>query len=54
MHQVRLIKVLESWKGMVDRGDWTVGVRGVEGTVEAFEKADTEEGWWKFVIPISW
>jgi hypothetical protein len=54
MHQVRLIKVLESWKGMVERGDWKVGVKGVEGTIEAFREADTEEGWWKFVISISW
>jgi hypothetical protein len=54
MHQVRLVKVFESWKRMVERGDWKVGARGVEGTIEAFKEADTEEGWWKFVIPIGW
>jgi hypothetical protein len=54
MHQVRLLKILESWKGMVERGDWKVGAEGVEGTIEAFKEADTEEGWRKFVIPIGW
>ena len=54
MHKVRLIKVFESWRGMVDRGDWKVGVDGVEETIEAFKEADTEEGWWKFVVPIGW
>jgi hypothetical protein len=54
MHQVRLVKVLESWEGMVEKGDWKIGARGVDGTVEDFKEADTEEGWSKFVIPISW
>jgi hypothetical protein len=54
MHWVRLAKVLESWKGMVERGDWKVGANGIEGTMEAFKEADTEEGWWKFVVPIGW
>jgi hypothetical protein len=54
MHQVRLVKILESWKGMVERGDWKVGAKGVEGTIETFKEADTENGWWKFVIPIGW
>jgi hypothetical protein len=54
MHQVRLIKVLESWNGMVERGDWKIGAGGIEGTIETFKEADTEEGWWKFVVPIGW
>ena len=54
MHQVRLVKVLESWKGMVERGDWKVGAKGVIGTIETFNEADTENGWRKFVIPIGW
>jgi hypothetical protein len=45
MHQVRLVKVLESWKEMVERGDWNIGASGVEGTIEAFKGADTEEEW---------
>lgn len=43
MHQVRLVKVLENWRGMVERGDWKVGVSGVEGTIEAFKEADTAD-----------
>jgi hypothetical protein len=54
MHQVRLVKILESWKGMVERGDWKVGADGVEGTIEALKEADTEDGWWKFVVPCGW
>lgn len=54
MHDVRLVKVLESWIGMIQRGDWKVGEEGVEGTIEAFKEADTEQGWSKFVIPVSW
>jgi hypothetical protein len=54
MHQVRLVKVLQSWKGMVERGDWKIGASGVEGTIDSFEEADTEEGWWKFVVSIGW
>jgi hypothetical protein len=54
MHQVRLIKVLESWKGMVERGDCKIGAGGIEATIEAFKEADTEEGLWKFVVPIGW
>jgi hypothetical protein len=54
MHQVRLVKVLESWKGMVEKGDRKVGANEIEGTIEAFKEADTEEGWWKLVIPIGW
>lgn len=54
MHRVRLVKVLESWKGMIERGDWKVGASGVEGTIEAFNEADTEEGWQKIVIPVGW
>ena len=54
MHDVRLVKVLESWEGMIERGDWVVDTKGVKGTIEEFKKADTEEDWEKFVIPISW
>lgn len=54
MHDVRLIKVLESWIGMVRRGDWRIRADGVEGTIEAFKESDTEQGWEKFVVPLGW
>lgn len=54
MHEVRLVKVLRSWIGMIERDDWKVGSEGVQGTIEEFREADTEEGWSKFVVPVSW
>lgn len=53
-HEVRLVKILESWTDMIERGDWEVGPEGVEGTIDAFKEADTSEGWSKFVVPVSW
>jgi hypothetical protein len=29
MHDVRIVKVLESWIGMIERGDWKIGCEGV-------------------------
>jgi hypothetical protein len=54
MHETRLIKVLDSWIGMIERDDWKVGVEGVGGTISDFREADTEPGWSKFVVPVSW
>ncbi|KAI4669701.1 uncharacterized protein J4E88_009984 [Alternaria novae-zelandiae] len=46
-----LAGVLESWLGMVERGDWKVGENGVMGDMETWREADTEEGWRKYVVP---
>ena len=46
-----LAGVLESWLGMVGRGDWKVDENGVVGDVETWREADTEEGWRKYVVP---
>ncbi|GAB7353348.1 hypothetical protein MBLNU459_g3833t1 [Dothideomycetes sp. NU459] len=54
MHPVRLIKVLESWTKMVQRGHWKIGAEGVEGTIDAFKEADTEQAWEEFIVPVSW
>ncbi|THW47914.1 hypothetical protein D6D21_03171 [Aureobasidium pullulans] len=54
MHEVRLVKILDSWKGMVERGDWTVGAEGIQDNIDAFKEADTEENWRKFIVPITW
>jgi hypothetical protein len=54
MHYTQLVKVLESWIGMIERNDWKVGSEGVEGAISKFREADTELGWSKFVVPVSW
>ncbi|KAL2856128.1 hypothetical protein BJX68DRAFT_203099 [Aspergillus pseudodeflectus] len=53
-HGVQVHKVLENWAGMVERGDWEVGVDGVLGGIEKFMEADTEEHWEKYTVPHSW
>lgn len=50
----RLVKMLENWLGMVNRGDWEIGAEGVVGGVEKFQEADTEARWEKYWIPASW
>ena len=45
-----LARVLESWLGMVERGDWKVDENGVVGDMETWREADTGEGWRKYVI----
>jgi hypothetical protein len=54
IHGVRLVKVLRSWKEMVERGDWRVDGEGIVGGMEQWRKADTEMDWAKFVIPVDW
>lgn len=46
-----LAGVLESWLGMVERGDWKVDENGVVGDMDTWKEADTEERWEKYVIP---
>jgi hypothetical protein len=54
-HRVQLVRVLESWVGMVRRGDWKVGKEGVEGGIEEWKRADESEEWGeKYVVPMSW
>lgn len=48
---VRLVRILESWLGTVECGDWTVEPEGVQEDIRAFAEADTEEGWSKFYVP---
>lgn len=40
---VRLVGILRSWLGVVERRDWKVGPEGVRGDMRAFEEADTED-----------
>jgi hypothetical protein len=50
---VRLVSIFESWKQMVEEGDWEVNPDGVLDGIEKFKDADTEEHWWKFQIPLT-
>ena len=54
MHAVRLIWILQNWLGIVQSGDWEVDAEGVVGGVDEWRKADTEDSWENFVIPITW
>jgi hypothetical protein len=51
---VQLVSIFESWKQMIEEGDWEVNADGVVGGIEKFKDADTEEHWWKFQIPLTW
>lgn len=35
-------------------GDWKVGEEGVMGGIDEWKKADTEEEWNRYVIPVTW
>ncbi|KAI1105615.1 hypothetical protein F4804DRAFT_125090 [Jackrogersella minutella] len=37
----RLERLLDHWRKLVDKGIWSVGPRGVEGTMDTFRQADT-------------
>ncbi|KAL4874286.1 hypothetical protein BJY04DRAFT_225191 [Aspergillus karnatakaensis] len=51
---VQIHKVLENWAERVESGDWDVDEQGVVGGSGKFREADTEEGWRKYWIPLSW
>lgn len=53
-HDVRLAQVLEVWLRQVESGNWTVGPEGIEGGMEKWKEADTEEHWEEYVVPVSW
>jgi hypothetical protein len=53
-HPRQLVDVLKNWLGMVQRGDWKVDANGVVGGIDEWKKADSEEEWEKYVIPIKW
>lgn len=51
-HEQRLVRVLKSWHGMVERGDWEIDQNGVAGGLDVWRKVDTELQWEKYVIPL--
>jgi hypothetical protein len=52
MGEQKLVRVLESWLGMVERGDWKIDQFGVAGGIDVWKEADTEERWERYVIPL--
>jgi hypothetical protein len=54
LHSVQLHKVLINWAERVESGDWEVKEHGVGGGLDIFREADTEQGWKKYWIPLTW
>ena len=50
-HEQSLVDVLESWRGMVERGDWQIDKNGVAGGMDVWREADSQEGWEGYVVP---
>jgi hypothetical protein len=50
----RLVRLLENWTEMVERGLWDVGEDGVEGGIEKFREADTNARWNDYWIKPDW
>lgn len=42
-HGLYLSMILDNWRQLVESGEWSVGSDGVEGGIEVFRDADTEE-----------
>lgn len=50
----RLVRLLDNWTGMVERGLWEVGEDGVLGGIEKFKEADAEARWRDYWIEPDW
>ncbi|KAK8850776.1 hypothetical protein PGQ11_013255 [Apiospora arundinis] len=48
----RLERLLDHWAGLVERGVWSVGPHGVQGSIEVFKDAKVD--WSSYAIPSSW
>lgn len=48
----RLERLLDHWANLVERGVWSVGPHGVEGSIEMFK--DATVNWVDYTIPSSW
>ncbi|KAI1179294.1 hypothetical protein F4777DRAFT_507374 [Nemania sp. FL0916] len=49
----RLERLFDHWLELVDRGVWSVGLQGVEGTIDTFKEADGVR-WKDYIIPPTW
>jgi hypothetical protein len=50
----RLVRLLDNWTEMVERGFWEVGEDGVMGGIEKFREADEEAHWRNYWIKPDW
>ncbi|GKT43583.1 uncharacterized protein ColSpa_03764 [Colletotrichum spaethianum] len=48
----RLERLLDHWASLVERGVWSVGPHGVQGSIEVFK--DSTVDWASYAIPSSW
>lgn len=48
----RLERLLDHWASLVERGVWSVGPHGVQGSIEVFK--DATVNWADYAIPPSW
>ncbi|KAH7304279.1 hypothetical protein B0I35DRAFT_445440 [Stachybotrys elegans] len=48
----RLERLLDHWASLVERGVWSVGPHGVQGSIEVFK--DAKVNWADYTIPSSW
>ncbi|KAI0867463.1 hypothetical protein GGS24DRAFT_485515 [Hypoxylon argillaceum] len=49
----RLERLFDHWLNLVDRGVWSIGPNGVEGTIDTFREAD-KANWKDYMISPSW
>lgn len=49
----RLERLLDHWRTLVEKGIWSVGPEGVQGTIDNFRDADSAR-WRDYIIPPTW
>ncbi|KAJ5447641.1 hypothetical protein N7445_002462 [Penicillium cf. griseofulvum] len=49
----RLERLLDCWRKLVEEGVWSVGPKGVEGTIDTFKDAESDR-WEDYYIPPTW
>ncbi|KAJ5420343.1 hypothetical protein N7465_002862 [Penicillium sp. CMV-2018d] len=49
----RLERLLDCWRKLVEEGVWSVGPKGVEGSIDTFKDAESDR-WKDYCIPPTW
>ncbi|KAJ5382967.1 hypothetical protein N7517_000878 [Penicillium concentricum] len=49
----RLERLLDCWRKLVEDGVWSIGPKGVEGTIDTFKDAESDR-WEDYYIPPTW
>ncbi|KAK6820825.1 hypothetical protein PG987_015225 [Apiospora arundinis] len=50
----RLERLLDHWREMIEGGIWSVGPKGVVGTIDNFKQADNTDHWMEYRISPTW